>query len=63
MNGIQGFYVGGRTEIGTKKQKKSTGAGGYDKTIRERQKDNNKEKVLDASKPITLDFLTNPNKE
>ena len=22
-----------------------------------------KEKVLDASKPITLDFLTNPNKE
>ena len=25
--------------------------------------DNNKEKVLDASKPITLDFLTNPNKE
>ena len=44
MNGIQGFYVGGRTEIGTEKQKKSTGAGGYDKTIRERQKDNNKEK-------------------
>ena len=27
------------------------------------KKDNNKEKVLDASKPITLDFLTNPNKE
>ena len=26
-------------------------------------KKNNKEKVLDASKPITLDFLTNPNKE
>ena len=24
MNGIQGFYVGGRTEIGTQKQKKST---------------------------------------
>ena len=23
----------------------------------------NKEKVIDASKPITLDFLTNPNKE
>ncbi len=23
----------------------------------------NKEKVLDTSKPITLDFLTNPNKE
>ncbi len=22
-----------------------------------------KEKLLDASKPITLDFLTNPNKE
>ena len=22
-----------------------------------------KEKVIDASKPITLDFLTNPNKE
>jgi hypothetical protein len=22
-----------------------------------------KEKTLDASKPITLDFLTNPNKE
>ena len=27
------------------------------------KKDNNKAKVLDASKPITLDFLTNPNKE
>ncbi len=26
-------------------------------------KDENKEKVLDTSKPITLDFLTNPNKE
>ena len=26
-------------------------------------KDTNKEKVLDTSKPITLDFLTNPNKE
>ena len=26
-------------------------------------KDINKEKVLDTSKPITLDFLTNPNKE
>ncbi len=26
-------------------------------------KDVNKEKVLDASKPITLDFLTNPNKK
>ena len=25
--------------------------------------DERKEKVLDASKPITLDFLTNPNKE
>tara|TARA_Y100001980_G_scaffold34702_1_gene12225 strand:+ start:346 stop:633 length:288 start_codon:yes stop_codon:yes gene_type:complete len=25
--------------------------------------DEKKEKVLDASKPITLDFLTNPNKE
>ena len=25
--------------------------------------DPNKEKVLDTSKPITLDFLTNPNKE
>ena len=24
---------------------------------------NNEDKVLDASKPITLDFLTNPNKE
>ena len=24
---------------------------------------NNEEKILDASKPITLDFLTNPNKE
>ena len=23
----------------------------------------NKETVLDATKPITLDFLTNPNKE
>ena len=27
------------------------------------KKDGNKDKVLDASKPITLDFLTNPNKE
>ena len=27
------------------------------------KKDNNKDKVLDASKPITLDFLTNPDKE
>ena len=26
-------------------------------------KDGVKEKVLDTSKPITLDFLTNPNKE
>ncbi len=27
------------------------------------KKDEAKEKVLDTSKPITLDFLTNPNKE
>ena len=27
------------------------------------KKDNNKEKVLDESEPITLDFLTNPDKE
>ena len=27
------------------------------------RKEENKDKVLDASKPITLDFLTNPNKE
>ena len=27
------------------------------------RKEEKKEKVLDASKPITLDFLTNPNKE
>ena len=27
------------------------------------KKDEKKEKVLDASKPITLDFLTNPDKE
>ena len=27
------------------------------------KKDENKDKTLDASKPITLDFLTNPNKE
>ena len=27
------------------------------------KKDVSKEKVLDASKPITLDFLTNPDKE
>ena len=26
-------------------------------------KEDNKEKVLDTSKPITLDFLTNPDKE
>ena len=40
MNGIQGFYVGGRTEIGTQNQKKGTGGGGYNKTIRERQRFN-----------------------
>ena len=27
------------------------------------KKEDAKEKVLDASKPITLDFLTNPDKE
>ena len=27
------------------------------------KKDENEEKVLDASKPITLDFLTNPDKK
>ncbi len=27
------------------------------------KKDENKDKALDISKPITLDFLTNPNKE
>jgi hypothetical protein len=27
------------------------------------KKDSEKDKVLDASKPITLDFLTNPDKE
>ena len=27
------------------------------------KKDDDKDKVLDTSKPITLDFLTNPNKE
>ena len=27
------------------------------------KKDENESKVLDTSKPITLDFLTNPNKE
>ena len=27
------------------------------------KKNDQKEKVLDTSKPITLDFLTNPNKE
>ena len=27
------------------------------------KKEDNKAKTLDASKPITLDFLTNPNKE
>jgi len=27
------------------------------------KKDDDKPKVLDASKPITLDFLTNPDKE
>ena len=27
------------------------------------KKDSDKDKVLDASKPITLDFLTNPDKE
>ena len=38
MNGIQGFYVGGRTEVGTQKQKKSRGMGGFNKTIGERQR-------------------------
>tara|TARA_B100000965_G_scaffold348781_1_gene321568 strand:- start:414 stop:614 length:201 start_codon:yes stop_codon:yes gene_type:complete len=27
------------------------------------KKDDNQDKVIDSSKPITLDFLTNPNKE
>ena len=27
------------------------------------KKDENKERVLDTSKPITLDFLTNPEKK
>ena len=27
------------------------------------KKENDKEQILDASKPITLDFITNPNKE
>ena len=27
------------------------------------KKNDNKEKTLDASKPITLDFITNPNKK
>ena len=27
------------------------------------KEDSNKDKVIDASKPITLDFLTNPDKE
>ena len=27
------------------------------------KKDESKEKILDTSKPITLDFLTNPDKE
>ena len=27
------------------------------------KKDESKEQALDSSKPITLDFLTNPNKE
>ena len=27
------------------------------------KKDDDKKKTLDTSKPITLDFLTNPNKE
>ncbi len=27
------------------------------------KKENDKAKTLDTSKPITLDFLTNPNKE
>ncbi len=28
-----------------------------------KEKDKDKEKVLDVSKPITLDFITNPDKE
>ena len=32
-------------------------------TNKDDNKEDNKEKVLDTSKPITLDFLTNPDKE
>ena len=44
MSGIQNFYVGGVASIGTEKQKKGTGGGGYKKTIRQRQKDSGKSK-------------------
>ena len=62
MNGIQGFYVGGRTEIGTQKQKKSTGMGGYEKSIRERQRDNNKEKQFQQKRQeVQQEFVQDNN--
>lgn len=62
MNGIQGFYVGGRAEIGTQKQEKSTGMGGFNKTIRERQRDNNKEKQFQQKRQeVQQEFVQDNN--
>ena len=62
MNGIQGFYVGGRSEIKTEDQEKSTGMGGYNKTIRERQRDNNKEKQFQQKRQeVQQEFVQDNN--
>ena len=50
MSGIQNFYVGGVASIGTEKQKKGTGGGGFKKTIRQRQRDSGKEKEFQKTR-------------
>ena len=45
------------------KKKKKLAEKKAKRLAKEGEKKNNEDKVLDASKPITLDFLTNPNKE
>ena len=50
MSGIQNFYVGGVASIGTEKQKKGTGGGGFKKTIRQRQRDSGREKEFQKTR-------------
>ena len=50
MSDIQNFYVGGVASIGTEKQKKGTGGGGFKKTIRQRQRDSGKEKEFQKTR-------------